>query len=355
MKKFLLIHLLLCFSIISVAQQNVLVLAHPTAYNLDLFTNLINQNIIEIDDLSILGVYHEKETYDYNKSRRFIQENNLINIELREIKEVISADKLYQGNACSTAFRDIFEKSKGIIFFGGPDLPPGIYNEQMSLLTRMTDPYRHYFEASFLFHLLGGSQNPEYIPLLDEKPNYTVYAICLGMQTMNIATGGTMVQDIPSEIYQINTVEEALKLEKNQQHRNYNNNLSIDSTLFSGSFHEIKIQDNTALTGEFESNSQPTVYSNHHQAIEELGQDLKVIATSADSKIIEAITHQKYPNVLGIQFHPEGKYLHDKEIKYRINPTDELVSGKQILEDDSSYIFHLALWKMFSDKVNKVN
>ncbi|MCB2194573.1 MAG: gamma-glutamyl-gamma-aminobutyrate hydrolase family protein [Bacteroidetes bacterium] len=351
MKKLLLIQLLILFSIVSFAQRNVLVLAHPTAYNLELFTNLTNKNIIEIDELRILGVYHEKETYDYNKSREFIQENNISNIELREIKETVSADKLFQANACSTSFHSIFENSKGIIFFGGPDLPPSIYNQQMSLLTRMTDPYRHYFEASFLFHLLGGSQNPDFMPLLEENPNYTVYAICLGMQTMNISTGGTMVQDIPTEIYHKNTVEEVLKLEKNQQHRNYNNNLSIDSTLFSGSFHQIKIQDNTPLTGDFESNTQPTVYSNHHQAIEKLGQNLKIIATSVDGKIIEAITHQKYPNVLGIQFHPEGTYLHNEEIKHRIKPTDELVSGKQILEDNSSYEFHLMFWKTFSKKI----
>ncbi len=350
MKKFLLIQLLLVFSFITFAQQNALVLVHPTAYNLELFTSLINKSIIEIDDVSILGIYHEKETYNYNKSREFIRKNNITNIKLWQIKENISTDKLYQENACSPSFRDIFKNSKGIIFFGGPDLPPAIYTEQMSLLTRMTDPYRHYFEASFLFHLLGGSQNPNYMPLLEEKPNYTVYAICLGMQTMNIASGGTMVQDIPTEIYQVNTVEEVIKLEKNQQHRNYNNNLSIDSTLFSGNFHQIKILDKNPLVGNVEINLKPTVYSNHHQAIEKLGQNLKVIATSDDGKIIEAIAHQKYPNVLGIQFHPEGKYLHDKEIKYRINPTDELISGNQILEENSSYEFYILFWKEFSNK-----
>ncbi len=70
----------------------------------------------------------------------------------------------------------------------------------MSLLTRLTDPYRHYFEASFLFHLLGGSQNIDYTPFLEVNKEYTVYAICLGIQTMNIAAGGTMTQDIPSEL-----------------------------------------------------------------------------------------------------------------------------------------------------------
>ncbi|MFC2104124.1 hypothetical protein ACFLS4_02075 [Bacteroidota bacterium] len=69
-------------------------------------------------------------------------------------------------------------------------------------------------------------------------------------------------------------------------------------------------------------------------------------------KIIEAIAHKKYPNVLGIQFHPEGTYLHDLEIKYRKAPNDELKSGKQILIDHNSYQFHLEFWNTFSKKIN---
>jgi putative glutamine amidotransferase len=237
------------------------------------------------------------------------------------------------------------------LFFGGPDLPPSIYKEQSSLLTRMTDPYRHYFETSFLFHLLGGSQNENYIPLLDKNKDYTVYAICLGMQTMNIAAGGTMTQDIPGEIYNFKYVEEVLASDNNNQHRNYNNNLFIDSTLFSGNFHEIKIKNQHPIVTDYKENLAPLVYSNHHQTIEKLGKDILIIATSTDGKIIEAIAHNKYPNVLGLQFHPEGIYLHNPEIKYRKNPNDELKYGMQILSDHGSYLFHLELWKTLSKKI----
>jgi putative glutamine amidotransferase len=200
---------------------------------------------------------------------------------------------------------------------------------------------------------LGGSQNENYSPLLEENKDYTVYAICLGMQTMNIATGGTMTQDIPSELYNLKYVEEVLAIDNNNQHRNYNNNLVIDSTLFSGNFHKIKISNQKPIIGDAKENLTPLVYSNHHQSIEKLGKDLSAVATSTDGKIIEAIAHIKYPNVLGIQFHPEGTYLHDLEIKYRKNPNDELNSGKQILIDHNSYQFHLELWKTFSKKMNE--
>lgn len=354
-KKIILIIVAVLFSIKLFAQNNKIVLVHPTKYNLELFTNLIDKKIIEIEDFHILGIYHEKETYDYKNSHDFLLKNNIKNIQLIEVKEDIDPSKLYQNNACSQVFNDIFLKSTGIIFFGGPDLPPAIYGEQMSLLTRMTDPYRHYFEASFLFHLLGGSQNKNYEPLLEKNTGYTVYAICLGMQTMNIATGGTMIQDIPSEIYNLKLVEEVLATENNIQHRNYNNNLVNDSTLFSGNFHQINITNPKPIVGDYKNNLTPLIYSNHHQAIENLGMNLKVIATSMDGKIIEAIAHKKYPNVLGIQFHPEGKYLHDREIQYHKNPNDELKAGKQILKDNNSYEFHLKLWKTFTTKINSTN
>lgn len=221
----------------------------------------------------------------------------------------------------------------------------------MSLLTQMTDPYRHYFEASFLFHLIGGGQNPEFVPLLEKKPDYLIYAICLGMQTMNVAAGGTLVQDIPSEIYDLYLVEDILNQDNHKQHQNYNNHLLVDTTLFSGNFHSIKILDNKPLVGDYHQNLQPLVYSNHHQAIEKLGKGLEVIATTVDGEIIEAIAHQQYPNVLGIQFHPEGTYLYHPDSKYRKNPKDGVKSGKEILEENNSYQFHLKFWETFSKKL----
>ncbi|PLX12417.1 MAG: hypothetical protein C0597_13390 [Marinilabiliales bacterium] len=350
-KQVILILGIILFNVCLFAQKNTLVLMHPTAYNLELFTSLLNKKIIDLRNITIVGVYHEKETYDYSESAQFLEENNYANITLRKVAEDIEPNKLYQENECSYIYRDIFQKSVGIIFFGGPDLPPAIYGESMSLLTRMTDPYRLYFEASFMFHLLGGSQNEASVPLLEENPSYTVYAICLGMQTMNIATGGSMVQDIPSELYDLKTVEEVLALENNKQHRNYNNNLTIVSTLFPGNFHQIKITNQKPLAGDDCKNLSPLIYSNHHQAIEKLGKNLMSIANSMDGKIIEAIVHEKYPNVLGIQFHPEGKSLHDPEIKYRKNLKDDLTSGIEILKENQSYQFHIEFWETFTGKI----
>jgi putative glutamine amidotransferase len=125
----------------------------------------------------------------------------------------------------------------------------------------------------------------------------------------------------------------------------------VDTTLFSGNFHQIKILDNNPLTGKYNENPEPLIYSNHHQAIEKPGKNLKVIATSTDGKIIEAIIHQEYPKVLGIQFHPEGTYLYNSAMKYRKNPEDEIKPAKKILKEYRSYTFHLEFWKNFSNQL----
>ncbi|MFP4025982.1 MAG: gamma-glutamyl-gamma-aminobutyrate hydrolase family protein, partial [Thiohalospira sp.] len=294
-------------------------------------------------------------TYDYSRSKIYIERNAELPIKLIEVHDDINANNLYQKNNCTGIYSEIFNRSDGILFMGGPDLAPETYNEPMNLLTRMTDPYRHYFEVSFLFHLIGGAQNTEFVPLLENNPNYIVYAICLGMQTMNVAAGGNLIQDIPSEVYKLHYVEDVLMQANNQQHRNYNNHLLVDTTLFSGNFHQIKITNSTPLVGEYTENLEPLIYSNHHQAIEKTGKDLEVIATSTDGNIVEAVQHKKYPNVLGIQFHPEGTYLHNSKKKYRKNSEDELKSGKQILEENDSYIFHLKFWEIFSEKLESTN
>src|SRR6056297_329044 len=350
-KLFLAVPVFIILSIQLWSQEKTLTLVHPTEYNLKLFTFLVHQEIVNVDDLKIIGVYHEKETYDYSRSISFVEKNTELSNVLIEVHNDINANNLYQKNSCSAIYAEIFNRSDGILFMGGPDLPPETYNEPMSLLTRMNDPYRHYFEVSFLFHLLGGNQNVEFEPLLEKKPEYTVYAICLGMQTMNVAVGGTLIQDIPSEIYDLYMVEDVLNQDNNHQHRNYNNHLSVDTTLFSGNFHPIKILKKNPLVGDYNQNLEPLVYSNHHQAIEKLGKDLEVIATSTDGEIIEAIAHQQYPNVLGIQFHPEGSYLYNSKLRYRKNPKDQVKSGKEILEENNSYHFHLKFWQEFLNKL----
>ena len=66
----------------------------------------------------------------------------------------------------------------------------------------------------------------------------------------------------------------------------------------------------------------PYIASSHHQAIDDLGLGFKVVAWSLDDQIIEAIEHEKFPNVLGVQFHPEYRKLWDATPEFKYSPDD---------------------------------
>jgi putative glutamine amidotransferase len=221
-------------------------------------------------------------------------------------------------------------------------------------LTVITDPYRHYFEASFLFHLLGGFQDINFPSLLENNLKYLVVGFCLGMQTMNVATGGTMIQDIPLEVYKKKNVEDILALPNDKQHRNYANNIQDSLDLFWGNIHPIKVQNDSWLVKEglINPGQFPGVVSSHHQAIEKTGKDLRIAATSMDGKIIEALDHQKYPNVFGFQFHPEVTDIYNYNNLFQYQPRGEKESLRQMIEKGNGYEFNLALWKKFASVLN---
>jgi len=335
---------------------NNLVLTHPTVSNLKAIGNLIDNGLIDPENYRITGVYHADERYDYKDSRKYIDTASILSVDiyLHEFSDTIHPGLLFRQNALTDDYKKIFKHSEGVVFFGGPDLPPEVYNEKTSLLTSIYDPHRHYFELSFLFHLLGGFQNEDFEPLLNQNPDYLIYGFCLGLQTMNVATGGTLIQDIPSEIYEMNYVEDVLKLDPNRLHRNYHKRISMAGDLLSGHFHRIHFQSTRYFNELHTENSTPSVYSNHHQAVKDIGKGFKVIAASMDGRIAEAIQHEKYSNVVGVQFHPEAAFLYDDGENFRLTPEDSVsFTGPQILQETHSMEFHRKFWENFQQRLNE--
>jgi len=329
-----------------------IVIMHPTVNNLKTFLYLTKSGIFPLPkDYRVVGVYHAGEIYNYNKSEAFIQEKGLTNVSLQKVNKKISPDSLYAKNSCSEIFAKLFNESQGVIFFGGPDIPPATYGDSTNLLTVVTDPERHYMELSFMFHLLGRSQNKTFKPLMDSKPDFRVLGICLGMQTMNVATGGTLYQDIPTEIYEKRSAEQVLAMDANLQHRNYNTNFANDTALIWGSFHQIAAVTGTKmerLTTSVEV--KPFVLSSHHQCIKKLGDNLVVTAWSMDGKVVEAMEHVRYPNVVGLQFHPEPTILYERNSKITIEsskPGDH--SFVEMFPSEKGAIFHKAFWEMMGE------
>jgi len=327
---------------------------HPTVKNIKTYEYLLQNQIFPLpDDYIAVGVYHSKESSNYQDAEAYIRQKGLTSIKLLKIDNEFSPENIYKANSCTDTFKKLLENSSGAIFFGGPDIPPTCYGEQTSLLTIITDPYRHYLELSFLFHMLGGSQDTTYVPLLNSKPNYAILGICLGMQSINVATGGTMVQDIPAELYNITTVEDILKLKQNQQHHNYQYEYGTDGDVTPDYYHQISIVEGSPLKLCVSNDTiHPFVISSHHQCIEKLGRSIKVSAWSMDGKVVESITHVSYPNILGVQFHPERTYIYESAEKMKIYPL--LPAEKSYLDmfsGDKGESFQRAIWQEFARKL----
>ncbi len=322
---------------------------HPTVNNIETFIFLHDNKLIDIENVKFVGVYFEKEAYDYTESVNFLRDTLISYISLDKVKGVLEENNVYKQNNLTAKFDSLFSISKGAIFMGGPDISPSVYGNKTNLITEITDPYRHFFEISFLFHLLGNNKN-EITPLLEKNTNYVVWAFCLGMQSINVATGGTLYQDIPSEIYGLKYVEDVLA-KPELMHKNYFKNLTPNDSVFGGFLHKIQTVSNEKnnILKSIGNNLTPTVLSWHHQAVKDLGNNLKVLFTSYDGKIVEGFTHKTFKNVYGFQFHPEYTKLYRTDFIIKEFPNSEPKSLNSVLVETNSFQFHKGLWSYFSE------
>lgn len=326
----------------------------PEMNQIRALATLRKNGILDIPDLVVVGVYHVKQTGNFAQSRIYVQENGLDWFKFHAVTAEISKPVLFKKNACTPEFEAIVRKTDGVIFFGGADLPPSIYGDKTSLLTEITDPYRHFLEASAVFQLLGGSQDEKFVPLLDVRPDFAVLAICLGFQTMNIGTGGKLIQDIRWDLYGKTTFEDVIALGPEQWHDNPYERIFPDEKLYGYNFHTLQLGDKSLFVSAmgFKSSDHPRILSQHHQAIGKMGKGLVAVASSRDGKVIEAVEHQKYPNVLGVQFHPEHHQLFNAEPRHRQKPGDPPTSFLAILEGTPPSVeFNKGIWGWFAGKL----
>jgi len=123
-----------------------------------------------------------------------------------------------------------------------------------------------------------------------ERKGIPVFAICFGMQVLNVARGGTLIQDIESHL------PAAIKHEQGAPRDRAS--------------HRINLADETKLA-RIAAVESVAVNSHHHQGIETLGADLIATAWSADG-MIEALEDPRPDRfVLAVQWHPELGWEHD--------------------------------------------
>ncbi|MBN2400706.1 MAG: gamma-glutamyl-gamma-aminobutyrate hydrolase family protein [Candidatus Aminicenantes bacterium] len=340
----------------------VIVLTHPTLFQVQNIVELYEKDILALKKFILLGIYHEDEFANTNEAQNYadafeyVRQNRLSWVQFRKVTGRVDIADLFHENNWTAQFKEIFALADGIIFTGGMDIPPAIYKHKTSLLSEPTTPIRSFYEISFLFHLVGGKQNPTLTPFLDSRRQLPVMAICLGMQSLNVAAGGTLIQDIPSEVYGQKTVEEVLASAADQVHSGvYLEKLFPNEADLIMTFHRIRLGKESVILSNmgFSDSDTPFVASAHHQAIGKLGVNLRITATSLDGKIAEAVEHVLFSNVLGVQFHPERHTLYRKGLFQRrksgspldFNPLDFLKANPP------TYAFHLAIWKWFAEQV----
>lgn len=159
----------------------------------------------------------------------------------------------------------------GLVLQGGADVWPGSYGEEPLQENWRGDRIRDEYETALVKAFVAAG-----------KP---VFGVCRGLQLINVAFGGTLLQDIPTQR------PDALV------HR--------DAETYDGNFHQLDIVPNTRLAALLNEATSHKINSIHHQGIKNLAPGFVVEAQCPDDGMIEAIRYTGPAYVAAVQWHPE--------------------------------------------------
>ncbi|HEY9713418.1 MAG TPA: gamma-glutamyl-gamma-aminobutyrate hydrolase family protein [Chroococcales cyanobacterium] len=168
----------------------------------------------------------------------------------------------------------------GIMLIGGPDYPPSIYGQEKNPKTHLMHEDRSKFDMVLASEAIATADMP-------------VLGICAGSQVLNIASKGSLIQDIPTQ-----------KPESKIKHS------SPNGWEVGFARHPIAIDRDSKLYKIYGS-TPPSVVSSHHQCIDKVGSGFKVVAHSEDG-VPEAIESTDGRFLIGVQYHPERDYEGNK-------------------------------------------
>jgi putative glutamine amidotransferase len=171
------------------------------------------------------------------------------------------------------AAASLMDRLDGILLSGGGDIAPMQYGDSPTCDLRAVDHDRDRFELD--------------LARLALKRKMPLLGICRGLQVLNVACEGSLIQDISSQA------------ESSIQHDTIR---GVDGT------HLVKLAPDSGLRDLLRV-EQIQVNSAHHQAVDTLGQGLRTYAWSEDG-IIEALEVIGHPFGIGVQWHPERMIHH---------------------------------------------
>ncbi len=170
---------------------------------------------------------------------------------------------------------EILDHVRGLILTGGSDVDPALFGEARHSALGRVIPERDAFEIALCHEALRRD-----LPLL---------AICRGQQVLNVALGGTLLQDIASQ------VPGAI------EHRSEGERWATS--------HDVELLPGTRLRAILGKETL-AVNSFHHQAVKQVAQGLVVAARSPVDGIIEGLESRRQQFLLSVQWHPEDFFGH---------------------------------------------
>jgi putative glutamine amidotransferase len=198
---------------------------------------------------------------------------------------------------------EILDLLDGLILAGGTDIEPANYGAEPHPQTQTPAPERDAFEIALLRRAW--------------ERDLPVLGICRGMQLINVARGGTLLQHLPDAF-------------GHEDHRRIPGS-------FDGSDHDVELKAGS-LAARAAGEEVHVTKSHHHQGIEVVGEDLEVTGRSTIDDLPEAIEAPSRRFVLGVQWHPEADEnstvvaaLVEEARAYRRRrgaPTDELTARR---------------------------
>lgn len=160
------------------------------------------------------------------------------------------------------------DRIDGLLLAGGGDIHPALYGAEATSRTARTWLDRDNFEAALVASAI--------------ERGMPVLGICRGMQLLNVALGGDLVQHLPEVV-------------GSERHLRTPGEFSD---------HEVRLE-HGSLAERAIGGDRTTVRSHHHQGVGELGEGLMATGWSVEDDVVEAIEMPAVDFVLGVLWHPE--------------------------------------------------
>jgi len=185
----------------------------------------------------------------------------------------------------------LLSRLDGLVLAGGGDIDPKCYGcDEVHGTVYMLDEHRDRTELNLARFII--------------EQQFPTLAICRGVQIINVALGGTLHQHLPDRFGE-DVLHRAPPREPTP--------------------HVVAVESDSILAGVMGETTVQTM-SWHHQAIQDLAEELRVVAQAPDG-VVEAIEHPNHPTLLAVQWHPELT-SHEDQSQQRL--FDELVkNGKK--------------------------